>query len=316
MGIPLNAKIYIAGHNGLVGSAILRHLQAKGYTNLLMRTSSELDLRNQNAVQMFFQKEKPEYVFLCAAKVGGIAANASFPADFIYQNLMIQTNVIQSAQQVGVKRLLFLGSSCIYPKMSPQPIKEEYLLSGSLEPTNQPYAIAKIAGIELCTSYNKQLGTQYICAMPTNLYGPNDNYDLQNSHVLPALIRKMHEASKNKTPVTLWGTGTARREFLHCDDLAQACVHLLSLPESSYQRLLGAPIVNIGCGEDVTIKELSDTVADVVGFKGEIVWDKAKPDGTPRKLLDISKIKSFGWHPTIFLAEGIKMTYLHVKDKL
>jgi GDP-L-fucose synthase len=298
-----DAKIYIAGHRGMVGSAIHRKLQQEGYTNFVVRTSKELDLRNQQAVADFFATEKPDYVFLAAAKVGGIVANNTYRADFLYENLAIQNNVIHSAYSAGVKKLMFLGSSCIYPKLAPQPLKEEYLLSGFLEPTNEPYAIAKIAGIKMCEAYRAQYGCDFISAMPTNLYGPNDNYDLQNSHVLPAMIRKFHEAKTNGTPaVTLWGTGSPMREFLHADDLAAACLYLMenySEPE----------LVNVGTGADVTIKELAETVKEVVGFEGELIWDTSKPDGTPRKLMDVSKLHAAGWQHTIELADGIALAY-------
>ena len=298
-----NAKIYIAGHRGMVGSAIHRKLQQEGYTNFMVRTSKELDLRNQQAVADFFEAEKPDYVFLAAAKVGGIVANNTYRADFLYENLAIQNNVIHSAYSAGVKKLMFLGSSCIYPKLAPQPLKEDYLLSGFLEPTNEPYAIAKIAGIKMCEAYRAQYGCDFISAMPTNLYGPNDNYDLQNSHVLPAMIRKFHEAKTNGTPaVTLWGTGSPMREFLHADDLAAACLYLMenySEPE----------LVNVGTGTDVTIKELAETVKEVVGFEGELIWDTSKPDGTPRKLMDVSKLHAAGWQHTIELADGIALAY-------
>jgi len=297
------SKIYIAGHNGLVGSAILRNLQQNGFSNLIYRTSKELDLTDYNQTLEFFQTEKPEYVFLAAAKVGGILANRDYPADFIYQNLRIELNVIEASRQIGVKKLLFLGSSCIYPKLAPQPIKEEYLLDGKLEETNEPYAIAKIAGIKLCQAYNKQYGTQYISAMPTNLYGINDNFDLNTSHVLPAIIRKMHDAKvQNIDTVTLWGTGTPRREFLFVDDLAEASVFLM-------QNYKDNQWINVGTGEDISIKELANTVKQVVGYQGQIVWDTTKPDGTPRKLLDVSKINSLGWQAKIALTDGIQKTY-------
>jgi GDP-L-fucose synthase len=297
--VEKDAKIYVAGHRGMVGSAILRALQKAGYTNFLLRTSKELDLRNQQAVADFFAAEKPDYVFLAAAKVGGIVANNTYRADFLYENLSIQNNVIHSAYVNKVTKLMFLGSSCIYPKLAPQPLKEEYLLSGYLEYTNEPYAIAKIAGIKMCEEYRNQYGCNFISAMPTNLYGPNDNYDLQNSHVLPAMIRKFHEAKINGAPnVTLWGTGSPMREFLHADDLAEACLYLM---ENYNEREL----VNIGTGTDVTIKELANTVKNVVGFEGELVWDTSKPDGTPRKLMDVSKLHSYGWKHKIELEEGI-----------
>ena len=298
-----DSKIYIAGHRGMVGSAIHRKLQEKGFTNFVLKTSKELDLRNQQAVSDFFQNEKPEYVFLAAAKVGGIIANNTYRADFLYENLAIQNNVIHGAYETDVKKLMFLGSSCIYPKLAPQPLKEEYLLSGFLEETNEPYAIAKIAGIKLCEAYRMQYGCDFISVMPTNLYGPNDNYDLQNSHVLPAMIRKFHEAKaiENET-VTLWGTGSPMREFLHADDLAEACAYLMenySEPE----------LINVGTGTDVTIKELAETVCKIVGFEGKLVWDTTKPDGTPRKLMDVSKINKLGWQAKTSLAEGIKLAY-------
>lgn len=297
------SKIYVAGHRGLVGSAILRKLQADGYTNLVYRTSQELDLRDRNQVDKFFEEEKPEYVFLAAAKVGGIVANNEYPADFIRDNLMIQTNVIDAAYRNGVKKLLFLGSTCIYPKFAPQPLKEEYLLTGELEPTNEPYAIAKIAGIKMCQSYNRQYGTKYISVMPTNLYGPNDNFDLHTSHVLPALIRKFHEAKENNASyVEVWGTGTPRREFLHSDDLADACVFLMKNYEDN-------EIINIGVGEDISIKELAEKIKEVVGYQGEIKFDTTKPDGTPRKLVDVSKINALGWKASISLDEGLQKVY-------
>ncbi|MCD6429646.1 MAG: GDP-L-fucose synthase [Deltaproteobacteria bacterium] len=307
------SKIYVAGHNGLVGSALMRRLETEGYTNLLTRTHDELDLTDQLAVKMFFEKEKPDYVFLAAAKVGGIVANNTYPAEFIHDNLVIQTNVIHEAYRVSVKRLLFLGSSCIYPRDCPQPMKEEYLLTGPLEPTNRPYAIAKIAGIEMCWSYNRQYGTQYLAVMPTNLYGPSDNYDLNDSHVIPALIRKFHEAKlrKNKDAV-VWGTGSPRREFLYSNDMADACVYLMKLPNTNFYQLLtedGPPLINIGTGEDLTIRELAELVKDVVGFKGAITFDVAKPDGTPRKLMDVSRLSKLGWQTETVLAEGLRRAY-------
>lgn len=298
------AKIYVAGHRGLVGSAIIRTLMKNGYTNLITRTHAELDLLDQLAVAEFFAAEKPEYVFLAAAKVGGIMANKNYPADFIYQNLIVQSNVIESAHQNKAEKLLFLGSSCIYPKLAPQPIKEEYLLTGPLEPTNDAYAIAKIAGIMMCQSYHRQYGSNFISVMPTNLYGENDNFNLETSHVLPALIRRFHEAKIAGAPsVTLWGTGTPKREFLYVDDLAEACLHLM-------QTYNEPEIVNIGTGEDVTIKELAETIAEIVGYQGILDWDTTKPDGTPRKLLDVSKLHSLGFKHKTPLEEGIKKTYL------
>jgi GDP-L-fucose synthase len=301
--MQLNAKIYIAGHRGMVGSAILRNLQAKGYSNILTRSSQELDLLDQRQVFAFLQDEKPDYIFIAAAKVGGIYANNTYRADFIYQNLVIEANLIHGAHLAGIKRICFLGSSCIYPRDCPQPIKEEYLLTGPLEPTNEPYAIAKIAGIKLCESYNRQYGRQYVSAMPTNLYGPNDNYDLANSHVLPALIRKAHEAKEHKhNDLVIWGTGTPKREFLYVDDMADACVFLM-------EHDINDGIFNVGTGTDVTIGELAETVMSVVGFKGGIVFDSSKPDGTPRKLLDVSRLKEFGWQAHTNLQDGIKLAY-------
>jgi GDP-L-fucose synthase len=310
MDMKKESKIYVAGHRGLVGSAILRKLQADGYTNLVYKTSQELDLRDKNQVDEFFAEEKPEYVFLAAAKVGGIVANNEYPADFIRDNLMIQTNVIDAAYRNGVKKLLFLGSTCIYPKFAPQPLKEEYLLTGELEPTNEPYAIAKIAGIKMCQSYNRQYGTKYISVMPTNLYGPNDNFDLHTSHVLPALIRKFHEAKENNAPyVEVWGTGTPRREFLYSDDLADACVFLMN----NYE---GNEIVNVGVGEDISIKELAEKIKNIVGYQGEIKFDTTKPDGTPRKLVDVSKINALGWKASISLDEGLQKAYQWFLDNV
>lgn len=306
----IGAKIYIAGHRGMVGSAIERKLRAEGYNNIITRTSKELDLRNQQAVADFFAKEKPEYIFLAAAKVGGIVANNTYRADFIYENIMIQSNIIHAAHVNKAKKLLFLGSSCIYPKMAPQPLKEEYLLTGLLEPTNEPYAIAKIAGIKMCDAYRSQYGCSFISVMPTNLYGPNDNYDLNNSHVLPALIRKFHTAKKeNKTEVEIWGTGSPLREFLHADDLADACFYLM-------QHYNEPGLVNIGVGEDISIKDLALLVKKIVGFNGELKFDTSKPDGTPRKLMDVSKLHSFGWKHKINLEEGITAVYNEIKDKL
>ena len=315
-----DARVYVAGHRGLVGSAIVRRLQAAGAKNLLLRTHAELDLTDEAATRAFFDQEKPEYVFLAAAKVGGIVANNSYPAQFIRDNLAIQTNVIHSAFLAGVQRLLFLGSSCIYPKLAPQPMRERDLLTGPLEPTNRPYALAKIAGVEMCWSYNRQYGTKYLAAMPTNLYGPGDNYHPTNSHVIPALLRKFHEAKQAGTPqVTVWGTGTPRREFLFSDDMADACVFLMDLPDTRYEPLLGSdenvtgrfepPLVNIGVGEDVTIAELAALVARVVGYAGAIVYDTSKPDGTPRKLMDVGLLNSVGWKASTALDQGLKTAY-------
>lgn len=291
----------------------MRNLAAGGYTSLITRTRSELDLTNQAATEAFFAQEKPDYVFLAAAKVGGILANNTYPADFIYQNLTIQTNIIHAAYKNNVKRLLFLGSSCIYPRDCPQPMKEEYLLTGPLEPTNRPYALAKIAGIEMCWSYNRQYGTQYLAVMPTNLYGPGDNYDLDNSHVIPALIRKFHEAKVNNQPtVTVWGSGTPKREFLYSDDMADACRYLMNLPDERFSSLLtphASPLVNIGCGQDQTIREVAERVKEVVGFAGSIVFDTGKPDGTPRKLLDIGRLETLGWKPAMGFKEGLGLSY-------
>ncbi len=298
-----NSKIYVAGHRGMVGSAVVRLLESKGYQNLILKTSSELDLRNQKAVNHFFETEKPEYVFLAAAKVGGIQANNCFRAEFLYDNLMIEANVIHAAYQNKVKKLLFLGSSCIYPKLAPQPLKEEYLLSGYLEPTNEPYAIAKIAGIKMCETYHDQYGVNYISAMPTNLYGPNDNYDLNNSHVLPALIRKFHTAKVNKSQeVEIWGTGKPLREFLHVDDLAEACLFLM-LNYNDKQ------FVNVGSGKEISIKELALLVKKIVGYEGALTFNTSKPDGTPRKLMDVSKLAKAGWSYKIELEDGIKSVY-------
>lgn len=303
-------KIYVAGHRGMVGSAIVRKLQKEGFSNIITRTSSELDLRNQQAVADFFATEKPDYVYLAAAKVGGIVANNTYRADFIYENIMIQSNIIHQSYLNKVKKLMFLGSSCIYPKLAPQPLKEEYLLTGLLEQTNEPYAIAKIAGIKMCDAYRAQYGCNFISVMPTNLYGPNDNYDLNNSHVLPALIRKFHTAkAKNEKTVEVWGTGSPLREFLHADDLADACFYLM-------QHYNEAGLVNIGVGEDITIKDLALLVKKIVGFEGELKFDTSKPDGTPRKLMDVGKLHSFGWKHRINLEEGITAVYNEVKNKL
>lgn len=299
-----DSSIYVAGHRGMVGSAIVRLLEARGFSRIITRTSGELDLRNQSAVNAFFAEAKPDYVFLAAAKVGGILANDTYRGEFLYDNLMIQSNVVHASHMQGVQKLLFLGSSCIYPKMAPQPLREDYLLTGPLEPTNEPYAIAKIAGIKLCDAYRTQYGCHYISVMPTNLYGPNDNYDLQGSHVLPALIRKFHEARlSGAESVTIWGTGKPRREFLHVDDLAEACLHLMEHYD--------APgLVNIGTGEDIEIGELARLVARIVGYEGQIIQDLSKPDGTPRKLMDVSKLYGLGWHHRIGLEEGIRAVYM------
>ena len=331
-------RIFVAGHRGLVGSAITRKLQSEGYSNLVLRSHKELDLLRQTEVEAFFEKEKPEYVFLAAAKVGGILANNTYPAEFIYENLLVESNVIHSSYEAGVKKLLFLGSSCIYPRDCPEPMKEEYLLSGKLEPTNEPYAIAKIAGIKMCQSYNRQFGTRFISVMPTNLYGPGDNFDLETSHVFPALIRKFHEAkireanlpevtsglkrsapptsserSERSSPVssvTIWGTGGPRREFLHVDDLADACLHLMHHYDES-------EIINIGVGTDISISELVELIRDIIGFKGAIRYDQTKPDGTPRKLLDVTKLQALGWQPKISLRQGIERTYRwYVKEEV
>ena len=312
MTMQRDSKIYVAGHRGLVGSAIMRCLEKMGYANLIGRTRKELDLTERREVRKFFESERPEYVFLAAAKVGGILANDTYPAEFIETNLAIQNNVIHESWRAEVKRLLFLGSSCIYPRDCPQPIKEEYLLSGPLESTNRAYAIAKIAGIEMCWSYNRQYGTRFLAAMPTNLYGPGDTYDLQNSHVLPALIRKMHEARQGNIPeVVVWGTGKPRREFLYSDDMADACVSLMSMKDDIFNAQVTQypPLINIGCGADLTIRELAELVAKEVGFKGTLKFDPSKPDGTPRKLLDVGRLFSLGWRPTIALDVGIKTTY-------
>ena len=315
-----DARIYVAGHRGLVGSALVRRLESTGHTQLLKRTHAELDLTDAAQTQAFFDAERPEYVFLAAAKVGGIVANNIYPAEFIRENLVIQTNVIHSAWRAGVKRLMFLGSSCIYPRLAPQPMAESCLLTGPLEATNRPYALAKIAGIEMCWSYNRQYGTQYLAVMPTNLYGPGDNYDLQTSHVIPALLRKFHEAKQRGEPsVVVWGTGTPRREFLYSDDMADACVFLMNLPDERYRALLGSdesatgrfepPLVNIGVGQDVTIAELAQAVRAAVGYEGDIEYDSSKPDGTPRKLLDVSLLTRAGWKARTPLADGLLQAY-------
>ena len=298
-----DAKIYVAGHRGMVGSALVRALTAKGYRNLLTRTRQELDLLDQAVVQRFLQAEKPDYIFLAAAKVGGIQANNTYRAEFIYQNLTIETNVIHAAYEAGVQRLMFLGSSCIYPRDCPQPIKEEYLLTGPLEPTNEPYAIAKIAGLKLCESYNRQYGTFYVSAMPTNLYGPNDNFDLAASHVVPALMRKAHEAKAgDENALVIWGTGSARREFLHVDDMADACIFMM-------EKNISGGLYNIGLGDDVTIRELVESIVQVVGYSGPVEYDTTKPDGTPRKLLDVARIQSLGWRARYSLEAGLRQTY-------
>ena len=316
----IDSRIYVAGHNGLVGSAIVRSLQRYGYRNLILRPRRDLDLLDTDVVDNFFSAEQPEFVVLAAAKVGGILANNTYPADFVRDNLIIQGNIIEASRKAQVKRLLFLGSSCIYPKLCPQPIKEEYLLTGPLEPTNRPYAIAKIAGIEMCWSYNRQYGTKYLAAMPTNLYGPGDNFDLNTSHVLPALIRKTAEAiSSGAKEVTVWGSGEPRRELLYSDDLAEACVFLLNLEESTFDGLLvedAPPLINIGTGQDITIRDLAETVARVLNFQGRLVFDTTKPDGTPRKLMDVSRLHNLGWHHTTTLDEGIRLTWQGVRDQL
>ena len=308
--LPASARIFVAGHRGMVGAAITRALRAAGCDALLLRTRDELDLRDRAAVRAFFARERPEYVFLAAAKVGGILANDTYRADFIHDNLAIQLNVIDEAHHAGVQRLLFLGSSCIYPKFAPQPMKEEHLLTGTLEPTNRPYALAKIAGIEMCDAYQRQHGRDFRAAMPTNLYGPGDNYDLQNSHVIPALIRKFHEAYQAGAPsVTIWGTGTPRREFLHVDDLAQACLRLMAVPRTDWDAKVGGAFVNVGTGRDVTIRELAELIGRIVGYTGRLEFDTGKPDGTPRKLLDVSLIRALGWSPQIELTDGLRQAY-------
>jgi GDP-L-fucose synthase len=306
--VPMDARVYVAGHTGLVGSALVRALEAAGHTRLLTRTRAELDLTRADAVDAFFRSERPEYVYLAAAKVGGIMANSSYPVEFLRENLLIQLNVIQSAAEHGVRRLLFLGSSCIYPKHAPQPMKEEHLLTGPLEPTNEPYAIAKIAGIRLCDAYRKQHGADFFSVMPTNLYGPGDNFDLATSHVLPALIRKFHEAKVEGRPsVEIWGTGTPRREFMHVDDLASACLYLMARPDPP-------ALVNVGVGRDVSIREVAELIREVVGFEGELTFDTNKPDGTPRKLLDVGRIARLGWEAQVPLREGLADTYRWFRD--
>jgi len=308
------SRIFVAGHRGLAGSAIVRKLRELGHTNLLLRTHHELDLLDRGATRAFFDRERPEYVFLAAARVGGVLANRDFPAEFIAQNLDIQNNVLESAARTGVRRLLFLGSSCIYPRLAPQPLKEEYLLSGPLEFTNRPYAIAKIAGIEMCWAFNRQYGTKFLAAMPTNLYGTGDNYDLQTSHVLPALIRKIHEAiERRQKKVVVWGTGTPRREFLFSDDMADACVYLMNFSEAQFESLISVPetppLINVGSGHDLTIRELASTVCAVMGYDGNLTFDSTKPDGTPRKLLDTTKLFNLGWKPSIPLPQGIQLAW-------
>lgn len=313
-----DAKIFVAGHRGLVGSAIERELRSAGYQHLLLRTHAELDLTDAAATKEFFERERPDHVFLAAARVGGILANQQYPADFVRDNLLIQTNVIHEAWRAGVQRLLFLGSSCIYPRLAPQPMQESDLLTGSLEPTNRPYALAKIAGIEMCWSYNRQHGTRFLAAMPTNLYGPGDNHDLDTSHVIPALLRKFHEARVQGLPsVTVWGSGEPRREFMYSDDMAAACVFLMNLPDASFDSLLGSdeavtgrfepPLINIGVGEDLSIRELAETVGWVTGYQGDIVYDRSKPDGTPRKLMDVSCLNALGFQPKVSLQEGLRL---------
>jgi len=317
--VEQSAKIYVAGHRGLAGSALVRRLRAAGYENLVLRTHAELELADAIAVRRFFDAERPQHVLLAAAKVGGILANDTLPAEFIRENLAIQTNVIHEAWRGGVKRLLFLGSSCIYPRECLQPMKEEYLLTGPLEPTNRPYALAKIAGIEMCSAYNRQYGTQFLAVMPTNLYGPGDNYDLQTSHVLPALIRKAHEAKlRGDEALVVWGTGKPRREFLYSDDMADACVALLRLEDARFQFAIGTypPLVNIGSGTDLTIRDLAEVVSGIVGFKGALRFDTAKPDGTPRKLLDVSRMTKLGWAPRVSMEEGIALAYREFLGRL
>lgn len=317
--MQLDARIFVLGHRGLVGSAIYRALQGAGYKNIIVRSRQELDLLDTAAVKACFKAERPEYVFFAAARVGGILANNTFPADFIRDNLVLQTNVIEAAREVRVERLLFLGSSCIYPKFAEQPIAESSLLTGPLEPTNRPYALAKIAGIELCWSYNRQYGTKFLAAMPTNLYGPNDNFDLNNSHVLPALIRKALEAKRTgASEMVVWGSGQPRRELLYSDDLANGCLFLMNLPEQKYLSLLREeepPLINIGSGEDISIRELAEMVARIVGFQGKLVFDSSKPDGTPRKLMDVSRLHALGWHHQVQLEEGIRRVVESVRDK-
>lgn len=315
-----SSRIYVAGHRGLVGSAICSSLKRQGFDSLLLRTRDELDLTDAGAVASFFQQQQPEYVFLAAAKVGGILANSTYPADFVRENLAIQSNVIDASYRAGVDRLIFLGSSCIYPKLCPQPIREDYLLTGPLEPTNRPYAVAKIAGIEMCWAYNRQYGTRYLAAMPTNLYGPGDNYDLQNSHVLPALIRKVFEAkAAGHKEITVWGSGTPMREFLYSDDMADACVFLMNLDDKQFFSLLvedEPPLINVGAGEDLSIRELAELISKVLKFEGKLVFDASKPDGTPRKLMDSSRINALGWRPAVSLEQGIRLAYQAVEAEL
>jgi GDP-L-fucose synthase len=317
-GVEKDSRIFVAGHRGLVGSAIRRALEQRGFSRLLLRSRQELDLFDEGAVDEFFAREAPEFVFLAAARVGGILANDTFPVEFLNENLRIQSNVIQASYRSGVRRLLFLGSSCIYPQLAPQPIREESLLTGPLEPTNRAYALAKITGIEMCWAYNRQYGTRFLAAMPTNIYGPNDNFDLNTSHVLPALIRKMAMArDAGDESVTIWGTGSPRREFLYCDDLADACIFLLSLPDSDYGALLrtdAPPIVNVGCGKDLTVRELAELVARVVGFDGRLVFDPSRPDGTPRKLLDVSRMRAVGWEAQTSLEDGLRITLASIAE--
>ncbi|PHR51633.1 GDP-L-fucose synthase [Cycloclasticus sp.] len=314
-----SAKIYVAGHRGMVGSAIIRELNKKGFRNIIKKTRNELDLLNQQAVAEFFAQEKPDFVVLAAAKVGGIFANNEYPAEFIYENVMVQTNVIHQAYKAQVKQLLFLGSSCIYPKSAEQPMQESALLTGEFEPTNEPYAIAKIAGIKLCESYNRQYGTDFRSVMPTNLYGPNDNYDLQNSHVIPGLIKRIHQAkTNNDKSLKVWGTGSAMREFLYVDDLAQACVMLMNIPKGDYKAYIPErnSHINIGTGSDISIKELVAILIDIIGYKGQIEWDTSKPDGTPRKLLDVSRMTSLGWSASTSLIDGLRLTYRRYLETL
>jgi GDP-L-fucose synthase len=318
--MDLNAKIFVAGHGGLAGSAISRRLKAKGYRNIITRTHAKLELTEADAVRAFFEAERPDYVFLAAARVGGILANRDHPAEFIQANLAIQTNVIHESWKSGVKRLLFLGSSCVYPRLCPQPMKEEYLLTGPLEPTNQAYAIAKIAGIEMCWAYNRQYATRFVTVMPPNLYGPGDNYDLESSHFLPALIRKTHEAkARGASEVEVWGTGTPRREVLYSDDMADACVLVMGLDNERLRALFPddrPPLINIGCGEDLTIREFAETVSRVVGFRGRLRFDPSKPDGMPRKILDVSKARKLGWKPRVSLDEGVRLAYQDFQARL